>query len=86
MMDAKLTLKLNSEIIEKAKQYAASRKQSLSRLVEAYLLSLINKEQQSTANEPEVSPYVKSISSGTKIPKNLDVKEEICKHREEKHL
>lgn len=35
-MDSKLTLKLNREVIEKAKQYAPNKKLSLSRLVEAY--------------------------------------------------
>ena len=36
-MDTKLTLKLNQEIIEKAKNYAAEKKLSLSRLIENYL-------------------------------------------------
>ena len=36
-MDTKLTLKLDQEIIEKAKQYASEKKLSLSRLIENYL-------------------------------------------------
>lgn len=39
-MDAKLTLKLDSEVIEKAKAYAESRGESLSRMVENYFLGL----------------------------------------------
>lgn len=39
-MDAKLTLKLDSEVIEKAKAYAESRGESLSRMVESYFLGL----------------------------------------------
>lgn len=39
-MDAKLTLKLDSEVIEKAKAYAERRGVSLSRLVESYFAGL----------------------------------------------
>jgi hypothetical protein len=85
-MDAKLTLKLNREIIEKAKEYAASRKQSLSRLIESYLLSIIQKEQAQTVHEPEISPFVKSMSTGATIPEDLDSKEEYGKYREERYL
>ena len=42
-MDTKLTLKLDKKVIEKAKAYAASNKSSLSRIVEAYLQSLTEK-------------------------------------------
>ena len=36
-MDTKLTLKLDQEIIERAKLYASDKKLSLSRLIENYL-------------------------------------------------
>ena len=39
-MDTKLTLKLNQEIIERAKLYASDKKLSLSRLIEHYLNAL----------------------------------------------
>ncbi|HEV8580336.1 MAG TPA: DUF6364 family protein [Thermoanaerobaculia bacterium] len=39
-MDAKLTLKLDSEVIKKAKAYAEDRGESLSRMVESYFLGL----------------------------------------------
>ena len=71
-MEAKLTLKLNQEVIESAKKYASDQKISLSRLVESYLRSLTgNKE----AGEDEISPYIKSLATGTKIPADLDLKE-----------
>lgn len=76
-MDTKLTLKLDREIIEKAKKYASEQKLSLSRIVEAYLQSL-------TANSEkedfEISPFVKSLSTGTKIPADLDYKKEYADH------
>lgn len=72
-MDTKLTLKLNQEIIEKAKEYASNKKVSLSRLVESYLQSLTSEKDR---DEFEISPFVKSISTGTKMPADLDYKKE----------
>ena len=71
-MDTKLTLKLNQEVIEKAKAYASTRKMSLSRIVEAYLQSLTSNE---IDEEFEISAFVKSIATGTKIPLDIDEKE-----------
>lgn len=84
-MDAKLTLKLNKEVIARAKEYAALRNKSLSRLIESYLLSIINKEQSQTVNDIEISPFVKSITSGVNIPGDLDYKKAYGDYLEEKH-
>ena len=81
-MDSKLTLKLNQKIIEKAKEYASNKKISLSRLVENYLQSLSSEKD---IAEFEISPFVKSISTGTKIPSNLDYKKEYSDHLIQKH-
>ncbi len=64
-MDTKLTLKLNQEVIEKAKQYASDKKLSLSRLIENYLKSLTSDK--SNRNELEISPFVKSLTDGIKF-------------------
>ncbi|WP_312822465.1 DUF6364 family protein [Epilithonimonas sp.] len=69
-MDSKLTLKLNENVIERAKTYASKKKVSLSRLIENYLDS-ITREQN---DDFEISPFVKSISSGKSVPANLDWK------------
>ncbi len=58
-MDNKLTLKLDSQVIEKAKLYARRKNTSLSKLIESYLEFL------TTANHSEsgeVTPLVKSLS------------------------
>lgn len=81
-MDTKLTLKLDQEIIERAKQYASKKKVSLSRIVENYL-QVLTKE--SASDEIEISPYVKSLSSGVKIPDNLDYKKEYSDYLAKKH-
>jgi hypothetical protein len=77
-MDTKLTLKLNQEIIEKAKIYASQKKVSLSRIIENYLNSLTNDSKND--NSIEISPFVKSMSSGKKMPTDLDYKKEYSEH------
>ncbi|WP_295335194.1 DUF6364 family protein [Flavobacterium sp.] len=77
-MDTKLTLKLNQEIIEKAKIYASQKKVSLSRIIENYLNSLTNDSKND--NSIEISPFVKSLSSGKKMPTDLDYKKEYSEH------
>lgn len=69
-MDSKLTLKLNENVIERAKKYASTKKTSLSRLIENYLDSLTREQ----SDEFEISPFVKSISSGKNIPADADWK------------
>lgn len=56
-MDTKLTLKLDSFVIEQAKSYAKEKKLSLSQLIEGYL-SLLT----SSKKEAEITPLVKSLS------------------------
>ncbi|SEG69303.1 DUF6364 family protein [Sphingobacterium lactis] len=69
-MDAKLSLKLNENVIKRAKKYASNKNVSLSRLIENYLDS-ITREQN---NDFEISPFVKSISTGKSIPNDIDAK------------
>jgi len=84
-MDAKLTLKLNKEIIEKAKEYAASHKKSLSQLIESYLSSIVQKGPTHTLSESEITPFVKSMATGVNIPEDLDIREAYNQYREEKY-
>ena len=81
-MDTKLTLKLDQEIIEKAKHYASEKKISLSRIVENYLNSLTSDK---TNNEIQISPFVKSLSSGIKIPADYDYKKDRADYLEQKY-
>ncbi len=81
-MDTKLTLKLDQEIIEKAKHYASEKKLSLSRIIENYLNSLTSDK---TNNDIQISPFVKSLSSGIKIPADYDYKKDRADYLEQKH-
>lgn len=57
-MDTKLTLNINKNIIESAKDYAKNHKVSLSQLIENYLNSLTKKEDKNI----NVSPLVESLT------------------------
>lgn len=81
-MDTKLTLKLNQDIIEKAKQYASEHKLSLSRLIENYLNSLTSDK---TNSDIQISPFVKSLSSGVEIPTDYDYKKDRADYLARKH-
>ena len=81
-MDTKLTLKLEKEIIEKAKHYASEKKISLSRIVENYLNSLTSDKEN---NDIQISPFVKSLSSGIEIPADYDYKKDRADYLEQKY-
>ena len=85
VMDAKLTLKLDQSVIEKAKEYALLNKISLSRMIESYLLSLVNQNPISNKNEIEISPFIQSMRSGKSLPLDLDYKDEFAKYQNKKH-
>lgn len=71
-MDAKLTLKLNEDIIEKAKEYAKSKKTSLSDLIENYLQKLTSDKK----SKNTITPLVKSLSGIISLPEDYDDKED----------
>jgi len=81
-MDTKLTLKLNEAVIERAKRYAAAKKLSLSRLIENYLDSLTT---DTSGDDSDLSPFVKSIASGKSIPVEIDEKKEYTDFLEKKY-
>lgn len=83
-MDSKLTLKLDTFVIEQAKEYAKKNQISLSRLIESYLASLTQKGK-SNKKEIEISPFVKSIATGVSLPDSFNYKEEIADYLLEKY-
>jgi len=85
-MDQKLTIKLNGEIIEEAKEYAHRHNQSLSRIVESYLKTLVQNEAGTKKKKKFIiTPFVKSICTGVVIPDELDVKEAYKTHLADKY-
>ena len=84
-MDAKLTLKLDKFVIDKAKDYATSHKRSLSRIIESYLRSLISQNDPNDSDDIQISSFVKSMSTGVSIPADLDYKKEYSDYLSDKH-
>ena len=77
-MDTKLTLKLDKNVIEKAKIYAAEHKHSLSFMVENYLKAVTSMEKKETNDEIKISDFVRSIGiDGVNLPENFNYKKEI---------
>jgi hypothetical protein len=70
-MTSKLTLKIDTETIEKAKTYAQSKKTSLSKMVENYL-NLVSDRKNDTI---EITPLVKSLSGVIKNPRKKSNRE-----------
>jgi len=69
-MDTKLTLKLNTDIISRAKRYAQHRKTSLSKMIESYLDSVTKPD----TDDIEITPLVKSLSGLVSLPEDYDYK------------
>ncbi|MCH8524654.1 MAG: DUF6364 family protein [Balneolales bacterium] len=83
-MDTKLTLKLDKDVIEKAKVYASSQNRSLSGIVESYLRTLTESNIDASIAQEDISPFVMSMKTGVQIPATLDEKEEYGRFREDK--
>jgi hypothetical protein len=65
-MNSKLTLKLNENVINKAKQYAKENNISLSKMIESYLQAVtLNKR-----NDVKISPLVESLTGVIKLEKD----------------
>ncbi len=80
-MDTKLTIKLDNDVITRAKKYAQHRRTSLSKMIESFLDSV-------TKNEPddiEITPLVKSLSGVIKVPEDFDYKNERTDYLIEKY-
>ncbi len=71
-MNTKLTLKLDKNVIEKAKIYAAQHKHSLSFMVENYLKAVTSMEKNETNEEIKISNLAKSFTI-TEEEANLDL-------------
>jgi hypothetical protein len=71
-MDTKLTIKLDDDVISRAKSYAKRRKTSLSRMIESYLDSVTKSESKGI----EITPLVKSLSGVITLTDDYDYKKD----------
>jgi hypothetical protein len=82
-MNTKLTLTIEETIIEKAKNYAKKKGNSLSGIIENYLTAITA---ETASDIIELPPIVKSLKGSFKAPSEFDYKEELIKELSKKHL
>jgi hypothetical protein len=82
-MNTKLTLRLNTHVIERAKKYARSHKISLSKMIESYLDSITR--QKEAEEKTSITPLVESLSGVIDLPAEFDYKEAYRDFLEEKY-
>lgn len=81
-MDTKLTLSIDKEIIDAAKELARKRNTSLSNLIENYLVNITSQEK---GNEEDISPLVKSLSGVLKSDSSSDHKKQYSDYLSNKY-
>jgi hypothetical protein len=82
-METKLTLRLNENVIERAKNYARNHKISLSKMIEAYLDSITR--QKEAGKNIAITPLVESLSGVIDLPSDFDYKREYGDYLEKKY-
>jgi hypothetical protein len=82
-MDTKLTLNVDSELVQKAKSYAKGNGRSLSDLVEMYFKALTHKKE---VSDKDLTPKVKSLLGSFKVPQDFDYKKELTDQLTKKYL
>lgn len=79
-METKLTLKLNKNVIDRAKLFASQNKTSLSKMIESYLDALTSESRRSS-----ISPTVESLIGIVELPFGFNYKDEIPDFLSEKY-
>jgi len=80
-METKLTLRLNKNVIERAKKYAQNHKISLSKMIEVYLESITSTRKK----DNEITPLVESLSGVIDLDTNVDYKNDYTDYLTEKY-
>jgi hypothetical protein len=81
-MDTKLTIKLDNDVISRAKRYAKNRKTSLSKMIESYLDTVTKPD----SKKIKITPLVRSLSGVIKLPADYDYKEDYADYLTKKYL
>jgi hypothetical protein len=81
-METKLTLRLNDNVIKRAKIYAKNQRISLSKMIESYLDSLTREK---VSNHESITPLVERLSGVINLPSDFDYKDEYTDYLTEKY-
>jgi len=79
-MNTKLTLKMDSQVITRAKGYATKEGKSLSQMVENYFKLITRQE-----NKGEITPLVKELSGVIRLKKDQDIRAEYTDYLRKKY-
>ncbi len=82
VMNTKLTLNIDQEVIEQAKLYARHKGRSLSDLVESLLKTLIS----DADLDQELTSKVQSLAGSISFPENFDYKKSLKENLNKKYL
>ena len=82
-MTTKLTLTLQDELIQSAKEYAAKNGHSLSDLVEGYFKSLPHPK---NSKKKRYSPIIEELKGSIPLPQDFDYKKEMATELAKKYL
>ncbi len=80
-MNAKLTLKLDNKVIDRAKKYAEKRNTSLSKMIESYLDSVTRED----SSGIEITPLVENLSGVIKLPADYDHRKDYTDYLDQKY-
>jgi hypothetical protein len=80
-MDSKLTVRLDSDVIDRAKTYARNHNVSISRMIESYLDSVT----QLKSKDIDITPLVKSLSGVVKLDTDYDFKKDYSDYLSDKY-
>ncbi len=83
-MNTKLTLSIEKEVIDAAKEYAKSQGRSLSNVIEEYLKSLTKKK--SKEKEHKFNSLIEELSGSVKLPANKTYDDVLTEALVEKYL
>ncbi len=82
-METKLTLRLNGNVIDRAKTYARNHNISLSKMIESYLDNIT--KQKEMDKKHSITPFVESLSGVIDLPSDFDYKKEYRDYIAEKY-
>jgi hypothetical protein len=80
-MNAKLTLKLDSTVIARAKKYAKRHNTSLSKMIESYFESVTREDSRGV----EITPLIRSLSGVITLPADYDYRRDYTDYLDQKH-
>jgi len=85
-MTTKLTLSINEETVQRAKRISRKRGKSISKMVEEFLDSISEKEEQKESPIDHINKIMSKYEGKIKLPPNVNYKEMIMQWRYEDYM